>query len=222
MRIGELSRNSGIPVPTIKYYVREGLLDPGELTSPNQAEYGDSHLRRLKLIRILADVGGLSIAAIRHLLAVGSPAISHHDGIGKAKYSAPPRYEYPASAAFQQAAAQQASELIGRRGWRIKPNSPALELLTIVLATLRDLGQDLVPLAEAYAEPAEQIAGAELTAILRRPVIDDRSESVIVGTVLGDTLLAALRRLAEESMSAEECHDRGSADRNRKPGRRRN
>ena len=35
MRIAELSQTTGVPVPTIKYYLREGLLPSGELTSPN-------------------------------------------------------------------------------------------------------------------------------------------------------------------------------------------
>lgn len=64
MRIGELSRASGVPVPTIKFYLREGLLPAGELTSPNQARYGEAHLRRLHLIRALTDVGGLPLASV--------------------------------------------------------------------------------------------------------------------------------------------------------------
>ena len=39
MRIGELSRLSGVPVATIKYYLREGLLPPGVHSHPNQANY---------------------------------------------------------------------------------------------------------------------------------------------------------------------------------------
>lgn len=204
MRIAELSRDSGVPVPTIKYYVREGLLDPGQLTSPNQAQYGDSHLHRLKLIRALAEVAGLSIAAIRHVLdAASSPATSARDALGKAQYATTPRYDYQPSDASRQAAAEQAKELIRARGWQINPNSPAKELLTGVLAALRDLGQgDLLSLADAYAGPAEQIAAADLTVILARPALDAQLEGVIIGTVLGDTLLAALRRLAEENASA--------------------
>ncbi|GFN02698.1 hypothetical protein Smic_12540 [Streptomyces microflavus] len=68
MRIGELSRRSGVPVPTIKFYVRERLLPAGELTSPNQADYGPDHERRLRLIRVLLEVGGLSLAAIAEVL----------------------------------------------------------------------------------------------------------------------------------------------------------
>jgi DNA-binding transcriptional MerR regulator len=204
LRIAELSRDSGVPVPTIKYYVREGLLDPGQLTSPNQAQYGDSHLRRLKLIRALAEVAGLSIAAIRQLLdAASSPATSPRDALGKAQYATTPRYDYQASDASRQAAADQVEELIAARGWQINPHSPARELLTGVLAALRDLGQgDLLSLADAYAGPAEQIAGADLAVIQARPTLDSQLEGVIIGTVLGDTLLAALRRLAEENASA--------------------
>src|SRR5215475_7835283 len=135
MRIAELSRDSGVPVPTIKYYVREGLLEPGELTSPNQAQYDESHVRRLKLIRALAEVGGLSIGAIRQLLAAAnSPGTSPHEALGKAQYATAPRYDYRASDASQRAAAQQADELISRHGWRISPESPARELLASVLA----------------------------------------------------------------------------------------
>src|SRR5260370_17144359 len=98
MRIAELSRDSGVPVPTIKYYVREGLLPPGELTSPNQAQYNDAHLRRLKLIRALCDVGGLSVAAMRDLLAAaGSPATSTPEPLGAPHYLPTPPHEHQAT-----------------------------------------------------------------------------------------------------------------------------
>lgn len=42
MRMAELSSSSGVPIPTIHFYLREGLLPPGERTSPNQAHYDDS------------------------------------------------------------------------------------------------------------------------------------------------------------------------------------
>ena len=136
---------------------------------------------------------------LRDLLAAAeSPATSLHDALGKAQYAITPRDGYQASDASRQAGARQAAELIDSRGWQVKPDSPARELL----AGLRDLGQDdLLTLADAYAGPAEQIAAADLAAVLRRTTLDSRLEGVIIGTVLGDTLLAALRRLAEEDAS---------------------
>ena len=37
MRISELARRSGLPVATVKYYLREGLLPAGEPTAATQA-----------------------------------------------------------------------------------------------------------------------------------------------------------------------------------------
>ena len=209
MRIADLSRESDVPAPTIKYYVREGLLPPGELTSPNQAQYGDGHLRRLKLIRALTEVGGLSIAATRELLAaVDAPGRSLRDTLGKVQYATTPRLGHQASDQARQRATRQAGDLLRQRGWQIKPNSPALQLLIAVLAALRDLGEDdLLALADAYAGPAEQIATADVTTVLGRPSLDAMLDGVIVGTILGDTLLAALRRLAQENASAQVAGD---------------
>src|SRR5215469_5344529 len=84
MRIAELSCDSGVPMPTIKYYLRDGLLPPGELTSRNQAQYDERHVRRLKLIRALLDVAGLSIAGVRDALAaIDSHPDSRHNLLGK-------------------------------------------------------------------------------------------------------------------------------------------
>jgi hypothetical protein len=40
-------------------------------------------------------VGGLSIAAIRDVLAAGSPRTSRHDALGKAQYATTPRVRVP-------------------------------------------------------------------------------------------------------------------------------
>jgi DNA-binding transcriptional MerR regulator len=204
MRIAELSRHSGVSVATIKYYLREGLLRPGELTRPNQARYNDSHIRRLKLIRALVDVGGLSIAATRDVVAsFDTPGESLHDTLGKAQYATTPRRDYHADEQAQAAASREVDELIGRRRWEIKPGSPARRLLAEAISALRELGQDdlLVPL-DAYAKAAEQIAALDVDAVLQRPDVDSMLEGVVVGTIVGDTLLAALRRLAQEDASA--------------------
>jgi DNA-binding transcriptional MerR regulator len=209
MRIAELSRQSGVSVPTIKYYVRESLLPAGELTSPNQAQYDDSHLRRLKLIRALVDVGGLSITATRDVLAsIDAPGKSLHDTLGKAQYATTPRRAYDADDQARAAAVREVDELIGRRGWQIKQSSPARRLLAEAVSALRGLGHDdLLVSLDDYADAAERIAAADVNAVLRRPDIDSMLEALVVGTILGDTLLAALRRLAHESVSAQATPD---------------
>ena len=66
MRLAELSERSGISTATVKYYLREGLLPPGRRISATQAEYEESHLRRLGLIRALTEED-LTRAARRYL-----------------------------------------------------------------------------------------------------------------------------------------------------------
>lgn len=70
MRISALSDRTGVPIGTIKYYLREGLLAPGERTSRTTAEYDESHVERLRLVRALTDTGGLGIAAVRRIVDV--------------------------------------------------------------------------------------------------------------------------------------------------------
>lgn len=68
MRISELSRRAGLPVSTIKFYIREGLLEPGRTSHPNQATYDEQHVERLRLINALREVAGLSLEVIRQVV----------------------------------------------------------------------------------------------------------------------------------------------------------
>ncbi|MBR7833828.1 MerR family transcriptional regulator, partial [Actinospica durhamensis] len=84
MRIGELSAASGVPLPTVKYYLREGLLPAGERTARNQADYGPEHLARLRLIRSLVEVGRLSVTDTRRVLAAADdPQLPLDDVLGE-------------------------------------------------------------------------------------------------------------------------------------------
>jgi DNA-binding transcriptional MerR regulator len=204
MRIAELSRRSGVPVPTIKYYLRERLLAPGELTSPNQAQYDEGHLRRLKLIRALVDIGDLSITETRDVLAsIDSPGKTLHVRLGKAQYAVTPSLHGEVDEESRALASRQVEDLVRRRGWQVKPASPAWQLLIHVLATFHALGQDdLAGLLDEYADAAERLAKAEVECVLRRPDVESMLEGVVTGTVLGDAVLAALRRLAQADVSA--------------------
>src|SRR2546430_9317670 len=50
VRISDLSRQTGVPTATIKFYLREHLLPPGAMTARNQADYGSEHLRRVWVV----------------------------------------------------------------------------------------------------------------------------------------------------------------------------
>ncbi|MFF3847204.1 MerR family transcriptional regulator [Streptomyces sp. NPDC002328] len=203
MRIGELSRRTGVPVPTIKYYVREGLLPSGELTSPNQAAYGEAHERRLRLIRALLDVGGMKVAEIADVLeALDAPERPLHKVLGVAADrlgGADVEQDDAESAAARSVVAG----LISRRGWRTHESNPAAADLSRTLAAMSRLGHGaFVEVLDAYADAAEQVARADLAYVERRVAVEDMVEGVVVGTVLGEAMLSAMRRLAHVDASA--------------------
>ncbi|MEU5458962.1 MerR family transcriptional regulator [Streptomyces globisporus] len=202
MRIGELSRRSGVPVPTIKYYLREGLLAAGELTSPNQAHYGPGHERRLRLIRALLDVGGLSLATIGEVLeAVDDPGQPVHKVLGVAADGVTPTGDEAAGPELEDAR-EEVAELVRRRGWQVDERGSAAESLAGVLCALRRAGHGgYVDLLDAYADAAEPVARADLDYVQRRVAREDLVESVVVGTVLGEAMFGALRRLAHIDVS---------------------
>jgi Cd(II)/Pb(II)-responsive transcriptional regulator len=51
MRIGELARQAGVEVQTIRYYEREGLLADPSRTASGYRAYGPEHLERLNFVR---------------------------------------------------------------------------------------------------------------------------------------------------------------------------
>ncbi|HEU4948930.1 MAG TPA: MerR family transcriptional regulator [Kribbella sp.] len=204
MRIAELSRRSDVPVPTIKYYLREGLLPPGELTSRNQASYGEQHLRRLRLIRALIDLAHVPVAGVKVVLdALDSDSMSLHDQLGQVHRAVTPRPQLTANDADRVAAEAQVRKLVDDRGWLVEPDAPAIATLIETVAVLRSLDQArLVEHLDAYAEAVERFTELEVAAVVTRTDPHQIAESVVIGTILGETLIAALRLLAQENVSA--------------------
>ena len=67
--IGRLSDQTGVKVPTIRYYEDIGLMPEPERTEGNQRRYVKEHLDRLTFIRHARDLG-FSVDAIRELLSL--------------------------------------------------------------------------------------------------------------------------------------------------------
>lgn len=213
MKIAELSRRAGVPVPTIKYYLREGLLPPGEFSSPNQASYGEEHVRRLRLVRGLLEVGRLPIATIRELFAdLERPDPDLHRALGRALRSSASARE-PVSDEDLADAERETAELIDRRGWLVSPDALARRAVAEVIAAFHQLGVgDQMALLDEYAEAAEMIAAADLDLIRRRTEPAAMVHAAVVGTILGDALNAGLRRLAQEDASAKMFHTSGGPE----------
>lgn len=67
MRIGEIAARTGIKVETVRYYEREGLIDPPFRTPANYRSYGSEHLKRLNFVRRARDLG-FPLGQVRELL----------------------------------------------------------------------------------------------------------------------------------------------------------
>lgn len=65
--IGQLSKRTGVKIPTIRYYEQMGLIDPPERSEGNQRRYTRDGLSRLSFIRHSRDLG-FSMEDIRGLL----------------------------------------------------------------------------------------------------------------------------------------------------------
>jgi DNA-binding transcriptional MerR regulator len=68
LRMRELAEASGVPAPTIKHYLREGLLPEPVKTSRNMAYYPPEFVDRIKLIKRLQEERYLPLKAIKTVL----------------------------------------------------------------------------------------------------------------------------------------------------------
>jgi DNA-binding transcriptional MerR regulator len=68
LRMRELAAASGVPAPTIKHYLREGLLPEPVKTSRNMAYYPPEFVDRIKLIKRLQEERFLPLKAIKTVL----------------------------------------------------------------------------------------------------------------------------------------------------------
>jgi DNA-binding transcriptional MerR regulator len=204
MRISELSRLSGVSIPTMKFYLREGLLPPGTPTAPNQADYSDDHLRRLRLIRSLTEVGGLTLRQVRSVLeAMDDRRRPLHELLGVAHHALgpPPDEEPPAVDVVE--AREDVDRFLKDRGWRVSAEAPARRALAQALATLRLLGRaGDVAVLEPYARVADRLAATEVGTLAPSGSRAEAVEAAVLGTVLFEAVLVALRRLAQEHHSA--------------------
>ena len=139
MWMSELSSRSGLPVPTIKYYLREELLHPGEAVGATRARYDDSHVRRLRLVRALTEVAGMRLEDVRRVLvAIDDPSLSFHEAIGSAHTRLPPVAEGDFGAEEQQRVEDApAAARVGAR----RDTAPIGPALAAALAALAGLGR---------------------------------------------------------------------------------
>jgi AcrR family transcriptional regulator len=94
MTISELSRITGIPASTIRFYLREGLISPPVKKGKTRAYYNDEHVKQLTMLKQLRSKDKLSIKEIKRNHSISlktadsftgqSPSIDRKDDIIRA------------------------------------------------------------------------------------------------------------------------------------------
>jgi DNA-binding transcriptional MerR regulator len=217
MRIDELTRRSGVPRSTIKFYLRSGLLPAGASQGPNQATYGPQHLERLRLIRALREVGGLPLDVIKRVTRQLDQGWSDEaDPIGVALRSiyAPPRRRLSRKdRAELQALQAEVREFVRGLEWTTDEEGLFFvdEIADALLQVRRHLYPDYpvsalaVYAAEAWRFSALEFAnapgGARVPLRARGDDIAEPARRAILGSVLFERIFGALRRCANSMRS---------------------
>ncbi|KUO03315.1 hypothetical protein AQJ67_16445 [Streptomyces caeruleatus] len=229
-----------MPVATIKYYRREGLLPEGRALNPTTVEYGEEHIQRLRLIRSLIQLGGLSVARTREVLEAVDRPLDAFETLGVVHHALPvpsaetnekthektyeKTYEKtgegPGGAVDETAscgAAARVEALIENVGWQISDASPHRPALAESLAALSGLGtdytaDDLIPYARLATSTAD-LDFAQFEGIEDRIALAERA---VVLTVLFEPVVRLLRRLAQEDANHRR-HDRRACGRGERP-----
>jgi DNA-binding transcriptional MerR regulator len=224
--MAELTRASGVPTATIKYYLREGLLQPGERTAPNQATYGERHLRRLRLIRALREVGGLKIGTIGRILASMETAEAPWDMLGELcdAIGESDRDEAAHDPEWLRAA-RDVDGFLASRGLPTRTESTSRAQLIEALVAIRGALGSTFPVEglEWYSDAVRNLARKEIGAsrtVMRGEdgegwsplaagppgTVDLQAmlEVVVYGTVLFEPVLLAFRRLWQEHYAEAE------------------
>jgi DNA-binding transcriptional MerR regulator len=203
VRISELAEQSGVTVATIKYYLREGLLPPGTKVGERRAEYGERHVARLRLLRVLREVGDVPVADLKTIVdAVQNESLSLHQANGAA-YDALARTSGAVSAEMRVLAQQ----VVQQAGWtHVRPDSPALDHLAGLLGVIVELGAMFdMNHAATYLGLIDALAAYEVSRLDTAERVEDRDavvQQMVIGQVVFGQLVLSLRRIGHEHHSA--------------------
>ena len=210
MKISDLSQRSGVPLPTIKFYIREGLLPAGERTGRNQAEYSDEHLERLSLIRALKDDAGVTLAAMgRAFSALNDSPDAVQTVIGAIGRGTPPIEASPEERA---AAMREVLRLCKGEGWAATADSGAMnDAVNALVVIRRSFPEEPFDSLTLYAHVASLLAQHEIPDDWQPEKAPNAAlRYAVLGTLLFEPFILALRRMAHVAratalMQAEPC-----------------
>ncbi|MBF4618620.1 MerR family transcriptional regulator [Clavibacter sp. VKM Ac-2873] len=196
--ISELAERSGCSVATIKYYLREGLLHPGDKVNARRTAFDETHLARLRLVRGLIHVVGVTIEQAGTILdLVADPDQSVVGAMRKATAALPSGDRSTSAGEAPPARSTAGTEaLLDRLGVQHTADSVPVAQLDRALELAEEAG---IALDESqirtYVDAVRHIADADFS---RVPWSDPQGavEFAVLGTALYEPVLLALRRVA--------------------------
>ncbi len=218
MKISELSERSGLSIATVKYYIRERLVPPGERAARNQAAYFETHLERLKIVRALREDAGLSVREIGRVIGAmeTGPDNAGRDDAGRDDRTrddtgSDDPAPLPASADDRRSPEYRAAwatvQGIARdMGWQVDERDALADDLIQALLTVQKAWPFDTPGGQIlrYARAVKEIARFELPENWDPAGAPAASiQYAVLGTYLFEPLLLAMRRLAHRERARE-------------------
>jgi len=74
LKIGQLAKTAGVSVSTIKFYLKEGLIDPPAPGEGSMSYYSEEHVNRIQLIKKLQKERFFPLSVIRKVISTRSVA----------------------------------------------------------------------------------------------------------------------------------------------------
>jgi DNA-binding transcriptional MerR regulator len=218
--VSELAARAGLSTASIKFYLRQGLLRTGDPRAEKKAYYDQGHLRRLVLIRSLRELAELSVEQVKKLTQTLDRGRGKTFELVAAAVDALATPRLPRTAQATRALATvraQVHHKLELRGLTVRKGSATLDSLAQALLGLRAFQPALdIDVLDPYLDHIVPLAQAEFAANEARMVsslagpranFDASPESALigalVGTVLFEPLIVALRRIAHEHFAKE-------------------
>jgi DNA-binding transcriptional MerR regulator len=198
MLVSELADRADVPLATVKYYLREGLLPPGETVGPRRAEYDDTHLRRLQVLRALREVGGAPVSALQVIVdGVEDDSRSSHEVLCEiSDVLSPPLPEAPPAPELC-GTVDAAIDAVGWSG--VRPDAAARRRLAAVVelggAELLTVNPEILGY---YAHLADELCRTEILLVDLGKDRQGTLEDMVVGEAVFGEILTLLRRLGHE------------------------
>lgn len=211
LTLSDLSERSGVPPATIKFYMRERLLPPGDRASEKRAYYRTAHLRRLVMIRALRETGSLPVAVVREVLdALEHPSSSVVDVTGRVMDALTPHGEERGAESLRSTVAE-VDAWLERQGLVVRPEASARRALARALLGLRAIRPEVTPdRFTPYLAGLRSLAEDEIACARMDRRHDDGGhalETTVLGAVLFEPVVMALRRILHEHLAAELVQD---------------